>query len=56
MTEPCPIVEAKKEPNNICKLIGVMDWQDTERMEKKRKTMEIQILNMISFCPLKASN
>lgn len=43
MTEPCPIVEAKKEPNNICKLIGVMDWQDTERMEKKERRWKYKL-------------
>lgn len=51
MTEPCPVVEAKKEPNNICKFSGVMDWQEMVRVEKVRMIMEIQILNMIPFCP-----
>ncbi len=50
MTEPCPVVEAKKDPNNICKFSGVMDWQETVRVENMSEMMEIQTLNMIPFC------
>ena len=40
MSEPCAAAETKKDPNNFCKLTGVIDWQETKVVESKRRVRE----------------